>query len=78
MGASWGKFKSEPMLKLWTSYRLADTITGATASMVSPFSARAKSLSHPWKPMPCPPPFASAWIVSGTRQGGQTKTPAGG
>jgi hypothetical protein len=26
LGASWGRFKSEPMLKLWTSYRLADTI----------------------------------------------------
>ena len=26
LGASWGRFKSEPMLKLWTSYKLADTI----------------------------------------------------
>jgi hypothetical protein len=27
LGASWGKFESEPMLKLWTAYRLSDTIS---------------------------------------------------
>jgi hypothetical protein len=27
LGASWGQFKSEPMLKLWTGYRLSDTIS---------------------------------------------------
>lgn len=26
MGAAWGKFKKEPMLKLWTSYRLSETL----------------------------------------------------
>ena len=26
MGAAWGRFKSEPMLKLWTSYKLSDTL----------------------------------------------------
>lgn len=26
MGASWGRFKAEPMLKMWASYRLAETI----------------------------------------------------
>jgi hypothetical protein len=25
-GGAWGKFNSEPMLKLWTHYRLADTV----------------------------------------------------
>ena len=25
-GGAWGRFKSEPMLKLWTHYRLADTV----------------------------------------------------
>ena len=25
-GAAWGRFKSEPMLKLWTQYRLADAV----------------------------------------------------
>ncbi len=27
LGASWGRFKSEPMLKLWTSYKFSDTIS---------------------------------------------------
>ena len=27
LGAAWGQFKSEPMLKLWTSYRLTDTLS---------------------------------------------------
>lgn len=31
-GAGWGQFKSEPMLKLWTQYRLADTV-GAELSV---------------------------------------------
>lgn len=31
MGASWGRFKSEPMLKLWSAYRFSDTITGEAA-----------------------------------------------
>jgi hypothetical protein len=32
LGASWGRFKSEPMLKLWTNYRIAETI-GVEASV---------------------------------------------
>lgn len=27
LGAAWGRFKSEPMLKLWTSYKLSDTLS---------------------------------------------------
>jgi Bacterial SH3 domain len=27
LGASWGRFKSEAMLKAWTSYRLSDTLS---------------------------------------------------
>jgi len=27
LGAAWGSFSSEPMLKLWTSYRLSDTLS---------------------------------------------------
>lgn len=27
LGAAWGQFKSEPMLKVWTSYRLSDTLS---------------------------------------------------
>lgn len=27
LGAAWGRFKSEPMLKVWTGYRLSDTLS---------------------------------------------------
>ena len=27
LGAAWGHFKSEPMLKIWTNYRLSDTLS---------------------------------------------------
>jgi hypothetical protein len=27
LGGAWGRFKSEPMLKLWLQYRLADTVS---------------------------------------------------
>ena len=27
LGAAWGRFKSEPMLKFWTAYRLSDTLS---------------------------------------------------
>jgi hypothetical protein len=27
LGAAWGHFKSEPMLKVWTAYRLSDTLS---------------------------------------------------
>jgi Bacterial SH3 domain len=27
LGAAWGRFKSEPMLKLWTSYKLSETLS---------------------------------------------------
>jgi len=27
LGAAWGQFKSEPMLKVWTSYRFSDTLS---------------------------------------------------
>lgn len=27
LGAAWGRFKSEPMLKLWTAYRLSETLS---------------------------------------------------
>lgn len=31
MGASWGRFKAEPMLKIWSAYRFSDTLTGELA-----------------------------------------------
>jgi hypothetical protein len=27
MGAAWGRFRSEPMLKFWTGYRMSDTLS---------------------------------------------------
>ncbi|MBC7954314.1 MAG: hypothetical protein H7Y33_00395 [Cytophagales bacterium] len=27
MGAAWGRFKSEPMLKIWTGYRVSETLS---------------------------------------------------
>jgi hypothetical protein len=27
LGAAWGRFKSEPMLKFWTGYRVSDTLS---------------------------------------------------
>ena len=35
LGAAWGKFKTEPMLKLWTSYRFSETLSAeATVGQV--------------------------------------------
>ena len=35
LGAAWGRFKSEPMLKLWGSYRLSETLSAeATVGQV--------------------------------------------
>jgi hypothetical protein len=32
LGAAWGVFNSEPMIKLWTSYRLSDTLSVEAAA----------------------------------------------
>lgn len=31
LGAAWGRFRSEPMLKFWTGYRMSDTLSGELA-----------------------------------------------
>jgi hypothetical protein len=28
LGAAWGRFRTDPMLKVWTGYRLSDTLSG--------------------------------------------------
>lgn len=40
LGAAWGLFKSEPMLKMWTSYRLSETLhlEGTIAQVQGTFS----------------------------------------
>ena len=54
LGAAWGRFKTEPMLKLWTQYRLADTVgaelsVGQVQGVFSGTDFWAMSLtSEPW------------------------------
>ncbi len=53
-GAAWGQFKSEPMLKLWTQYRMAETLAvelslGQVQGLFSGTDFWAVSLtSEPW------------------------------
>ncbi len=53
-GAAWGQFKSEPMLKLWTSYRLSETLSveGTLGQVQGLFSGtdfwHANVVSEPW------------------------------
>ena len=54
LGAAWGRFKSEPMLKMWTSYKMSDTLSvEATVGQVQGiFSGtnfwHVNVLSEPW------------------------------
>ena len=53
-GAAWGRFKSEPMLKLYTSYKLSDTLSaeGTLGQVQGVFSGstlwHVSLLSEPW------------------------------
>ena len=64
LGAAWGQFKSEPMLKLWTSYRLSDTLSAeATFGQVQGvFSGtefwHLNLMSEPWSDQRLSPFFA--------------------
>ena len=54
LGAAWGRFKSEPMLKLWTSYRLSETLSveGTLGQVQGVFSGtdfwHIDLLAEPW------------------------------
>ena len=54
LGAAWGEFKSEPMLKIWTSYRLSETLSieGTVAEVQGVFSGtdiwHINIISEPW------------------------------
>lgn len=54
LGAAWGHFKSEPMLKLWTSYRLSETLSieGTVGQVQGVFSGtdfwHLNLLAEPW------------------------------
>lgn len=53
-GAGWGRFHGEPMLKMWTSYRLSDTLTmeGTLGQVQGVFSGsdfwHANLMVEPW------------------------------
>ena len=54
LGAAWGRFKAEPMLKLWTSYRLSETLSieGTLGQVQGVFSGtdfwHLNLLAEPW------------------------------
>jgi len=54
LGAAWGQFKSEPMLKLWTSVRVSETLSleGTVGQVQGVFSGTAfwhiNLLAEPW------------------------------
>ena len=54
LGGSWGRFKSEPMLKLWGSYRLSDTLSveGTVGQVQGVFSGtdfmHVNLMAEPW------------------------------
>ena len=54
LGAAWGQFKSEPMLKFWTSYRLSETLSveGTVGQVQGVFSGtdfwHVNVVTEPW------------------------------
>jgi hypothetical protein len=54
LGASWGRFKTEPVLKLYTSYRFSDTLSaeGTLAQVQGVFSGtdfwHVDAMAEPW------------------------------
>ena len=64
MGAAWGQFKSEPMLKLWTSYRFSGTLSaeGTLGQVQGLFSGtdfwHINILSEPWSDQRISPFFS--------------------
>jgi hypothetical protein len=64
LGAAWGRFKSEPMLKLWSSYRMSETLSleGTVGQVQGVFSGtdfwHIDLLSEPWSDRRISPFFA--------------------
>jgi hypothetical protein len=60
-GVGWGRFNAEPALKLWTSYRLSDTLSieASLSQVQGTFSAtdqwHVDLLSEPWSDLWCSP-----------------------
>jgi hypothetical protein len=63
LGAAWGRFRNEPMLKAWTSYRLTDTLSveGTTGQVQGVFSGtdfwHLNLHSEPWSDRRLSPTF---------------------
>ena len=63
-GAGWGRFKGEPMLKLWGAYRLGDTlgVEGTVGQVQGVFSGtdfwHASLVSEPWSDRRLSPYFS--------------------
>ncbi len=64
MGAAWGQFKSEPMLKFWSSYRLSDTLSieGTLGQVQGVFSGtdfwHLNLMTEPWSDQRISPFFS--------------------
>jgi SH3-like domain-containing protein len=64
LGAAWGRFKSEPMLKVWTSYKLSETLSveGTIGQVQGLFSGtdiwHVNLMSEPWSDRRLSPFFA--------------------
>jgi hypothetical protein len=64
LGAAWGQFKSEPMLKIWTSYRMSETLSleGTVGQVQGVFSGtdlwHMNVLAEPWSDQRISPFFA--------------------
>ena len=64
LGAAWGRFKSEPMLKLWSSYRLSETLSleGTLGQVQGVFSGtdfwHINVMAEPWSDRRISPFFA--------------------
>jgi uncharacterized protein YraI len=64
LGAAWGHFKNEPMLKLWTSYRLSETLSleGTIGQVQGVFSGtdfwHINLMAEPWSDQRISPFFA--------------------
>jgi hypothetical protein len=64
MGAAWGRFKSDPMLKVWTSYRMSETLSleGTIGEVQGTFSGtdfwHVNLVTEPWSDRRLSPSFS--------------------
>ena len=64
LGAAWGRFKSEPMIRFWTAYRMSDTLSleGSLAQVQGVYSGstlwHVDLMAEPWSDQRLSPYFA--------------------